>query len=237
MPRQSLFLHIQKTAGTSVVKSVSENYGHDLISHLDYWTLSSDDIQRVGFISGHFGYDYARQFMKDRYSFTFLRNPVERVLSFYHYACKEADNYDYEVFKVARNHSIEDFLSKCSNHSNIKPYVWNHQVWQLACGWGNRIKKSINSCDPEAMLEEAKRHISAFNHVGFVETIEQDMELIFENLGIERRGGIKRENSTGRSNSLNVLSSKARNCLHELTKYDQMFYDYAWSLRGDGKKR
>ena len=232
MFKGALFLHIQKTAGTSIVGSVCNHYGRDIISHHDYRLLKPDDVRKLGFISGHFGYNYAQQYMEGRYCFTFLRNPIERVISFYHYARKEADNYDYPVFQLARKYSIEDFLDKCRSHPKIKPYIWNHQAWQLACGWANRIGKNINSWHPEIILEEAKSHLSAFDHVGFVESIDDDMQVIYEGLGIRCTGRMKRENAGDGNNYIAERSKAAQELLCEVTKYDQILYEYAWSSRG-----
>lgn len=71
----ALFLHIQKTAGTSLVNMARRYYGDNVISHADYCTVAPDEIKKFGFISGHFGYAFARPLMQGRYSFTFLRDP------------------------------------------------------------------------------------------------------------------------------------------------------------------
>ena len=77
----ALFLHIQKTAGTSIVSAAREHCGDaNMITHGDYMSRTSEELADVPFISGHFGYDFARQLMGERYSFTFLRKPVDRVL-------------------------------------------------------------------------------------------------------------------------------------------------------------
>lgn len=232
MSKPALFLHIQKTAGTSIVKHVSGCYNHNIISHLDFWTLQPDQVARFGFISGHFGYDYASQFMEGRYSFTFLRDPVERVLSFYCYARKEAENYEYPVFQLAQTHSLEEFLVKSRSDMAIYPFIWNHQVWQLACGWGNTLKKSIRSFTPESMLEEAKCNLCEFDHVGFVESLDEDVQVIHEALQVKSPVRIPRENVGQREKSFFELPESVQSLLRETVHFDQILYEYAKSLRG-----
>jgi len=47
--------------------------------------FTPESLSDVPVISGHFGYGYANKLMKDRISFTFLRDPVERVLSLFYF--------------------------------------------------------------------------------------------------------------------------------------------------------
>jgi len=83
-----LFLHIQKTAGTSIVDWVRPFYGSEnFVSHGDYLNGRTDDeLEKIvnargkaprdfkdfPFVSGHFGFDFARQIMDKRFSFTFF---------------------------------------------------------------------------------------------------------------------------------------------------------------------
>ena len=64
-------MHIQKTAGTSITEAVRPYYQNDIVSHGDYLKHDTANLKNIPFISGHSGFEYARQFMDDRYSFTF----------------------------------------------------------------------------------------------------------------------------------------------------------------------
>ncbi|MCH7920168.1 MAG: sulfotransferase family 2 domain-containing protein, partial [Planctomycetes bacterium] len=96
-----LFLHIQKTAGSSIVELARDHYDKSVISHGDFGGHKPEDFQDVAFVSGHFGYEFARPLMSDRYSFTFLRDPVDRVLSFY-YFCRRMDSNEFEIYSLAQ---------------------------------------------------------------------------------------------------------------------------------------
>jgi hypothetical protein len=48
----------------------------NLISHCDFVGHAPQEFAHVPFVSGHFGYDFARVLMPDRYSFTFLRPSI-----------------------------------------------------------------------------------------------------------------------------------------------------------------
>ena len=124
--KPAIFVHIQKTAGTSMVDLFRRHYQEkQIISHGDYlsgvehfsfnfWKINRkviSDFHNIRFLSGHFGYDFAKQFMPSRYSFTFLRDPVERVLSFY-YFCRTRDPHEYDIYRLCHELTLDEFLKK-----------------------------------------------------------------------------------------------------------------------------
>ncbi len=78
--RKALFLHTPKTAGTSIQEMAREVYGdQNVASHDDYLKLQIAGCKNLPFVSGHFGFEFARPLLADRYCFTFLREPIARV--------------------------------------------------------------------------------------------------------------------------------------------------------------
>ncbi|MEW6077217.1 MAG: sulfotransferase family 2 domain-containing protein [Thermodesulfobacteriota bacterium] len=229
IPVPALFLHIQKTAGTAVVRTVS-GYYEKVVSHLDYHGCRPDDLDRTDFVSGHFGYGFARELMPSRYCFTFLRDPVERVLSFY-YHCRRSDPGQYPVYRLAREKSLDEFLDLALEQPQVMSYVWNHQTWQLACGWGNRDGRYIVDYDPEQMITDARDHLAEFDYIGFTETLDRDMAVILERLKITLSAGIPRINAGGARPRPEDLPSSTRSRLRRITEMDQMLVDHARSLR------
>lgn len=120
----ALFLHIQKTGGTTIVDLAWKHYGYNVCSHGDYEIKSRKDLESLAFVSGHFGYDYARPLMRSRYSFTFLRKPQDRVLSFY-YFCRTRDPEEREIYRLAQEMSLKSFLKAGFEHPLVKSLIWN----------------------------------------------------------------------------------------------------------------
>ena len=229
MPTPALFLHIQKTAGTSVVNTVKKYYGNNFISHLDYHLHKPGEFCDTDFVSGHFGYDYAQQLMKPRYCFTFLRDPAERVLSFY-YFCLRSNPEDYEVYKMAQELNIDDFLDLGLDHPKVKPFIWNHQAWQLASGWGNAVRKSISSYDEKDMINSAILHLAEFDHVGFRETFDEDMAIILNGIGIKNVCQVAKTNVGHNRSRIEDLPPSTRDRLRRITVLDQILYDNEWAI-------
>ncbi|RLL49162.1 hypothetical protein D8Y20_13225 [Mariprofundus sp. EBB-1] len=229
----ALFMHIQKTAGTSIVEIAKQHYGDkNIVSHGDYSGRKPECLSGKLFISGHFGYEYAESLLSSRYSFTFLRDPVERVLSFY-YFCRTKKTNEHPIYQVAQSSSLEVFLRAGIREPSVRAYILNNQVWQLAHGFGgeNSIAFRKFFFRPEELLDLAKMHLNNFSHIGFTETFEKDEKIVLSALRIPESEGGMRINVTKNRPSIADLSITESKLLEELTLWDQLLYQYAWSRR------
>jgi hypothetical protein len=239
--KPAAFVHIQKTAGTTIVNLARSAYGNEhVISHgdffdgLDHFPLADYEyfqkeqmrkkFGNIRFLSGHFGYDFAKQFIRDRYSFTFLRNPVERVLSFYFY-CKSCDPTKFEIYELSQRLSLNEFLKLGFSAPQIRGFIWNCQVVQLAHGFGS--SKGSDMTEKE-LLNLAIRHLNDFSYVGFTETFEKDRDNILRDLGI----AVPEEKIISNANPdrpvFDDLSRPTKKLLLDLTELDRVLYNKAW---------
>lgn len=228
--RPALFLHIPKTAGTSIVDIAAPYYGEGLISHGDYHGCPPSDFRNVPFVSGHFGYSYARPLMDGRVSFTFLREPRERVLSYY-YFCRSRDPQEWPVYALAQQLTLVEFLRLAFSDGNVKSAIWNGQVWQLAHGWANLDRRNITLWEPAELLELAIRHLDEFDHVGLTETFQQDQDVILDLLEIPRPEVSVTSNRTENRPRVAELEPAVQEVLTELTELDQVLYDEVCARR------
>ena len=58
--KKGLFLHIQKTAGSSLITFARQHYWRNLINHGDFAGHHPDEFKNTKFLSGHFGYNFAK---------------------------------------------------------------------------------------------------------------------------------------------------------------------------------
>jgi len=222
--RPALFLHIPKTAGTSIVEIAAPYYPGGFVSHGDYHGHPPKDFEQIPFISGHFGYSYAQPLMRGRVSFTFLREPRERVLSYY-YFCRTRDPEEWRVYALAQQLTLEGFLRRAQVDAHVKSAIWNGQVWQLAHGWANLDQRNITQWQPEELLELAVRHLDEFDHVGLTETFASDRDIILDLLEVPRPETAVAANRTDGRPMLGNLEAEAQELLTELTELDQALYD------------
>lgn len=226
----AVFMHTQKTAGTSLITLARRYYKEDMISHGDYLKHTPESLSRIGFVSGHFGYAYARPLMQSRYSFTFLRDPAERLLSFY-YFCRKSDPTEYPVYRMAQELKLEDFLAAGLESPEIRPYLWNQQAWALACGWGNPGRLKSHEIPEERILADALAHLEEFSHIGFTETFDEDMATIFRALRLPAPDGEWIRNANAGRPRLPEVSDAARRLIGQLTQLDDILYRHAWATR------
>ncbi len=222
----ALFLHIQKTAGTSIIHLARQYYGDSLVSHGDCWGKSCEQLSRFRFVSGHVGYDFARHLMPGRYSFTFLRDPVERILSMY-YFCRTRNPDEFDIYKKAHEMDLPEFLEAGFHDPCVRKNIWNNQVWQLAHGYAHLDGRGITDFGESELLRLAKAHIGEFSHVGFTETFLADSLPILKALRLPRVSEMPRVNETvGRSKDTKFPAA-IREKLERLTELDRQLYDYA----------
>jgi hypothetical protein len=90
-----LFMHIPKTAGTAFREAMIENYKHSQVAYLyphppgllvsNLGLLPLEQRARFRIVMGHFQYGI-HEFLPQEYTYvTIVRDPVERVISHYHY--------------------------------------------------------------------------------------------------------------------------------------------------------
>lgn len=247
----AIFIHIQKTAGTSMVDIARLHYQQNIISHGDYlkgvyhspfkkdfWINEQviSNFRSIPFLSGHFGYDFARLFMRGRYTFTFLRDPIDRVLSFY-YFCKNRDPNEFETYRLCQQLSLDEFLKMGLEQPEIKFFIWNNQVWQLACGFGNIENRGLSSFESTELLDLAIKHLENFSYIGLTETFEQDRDRILTDLGIALPEEKIISNATPARPTSQDLPRSTLKLLEKLTYLDQILYQSVWSQRIQNSRR
>jgi len=226
----ALFLHIQKTAGTSIIELARQHYNGSLISHGDFMGHKPEEFVKTLFVTGHFGYQFAECLMPSRYSFTFLRNPAERVLSFY-YFCRTRDPNELSIYQKAHDFDLVRFLRAGLEDEIVRSRIWNSQVWRLAKGPILGVDDPIVVDSPEEMLNRAISHLGNFSHIGFTETFEYDRKIILSALSIPETTKEVRVNVSENRPTADDLSPDESMALEELTALDQRLYQYAWSRR------
>ena len=243
-PRKAVFLHTQKTAGTSIVEMARVAYGlHNVVSHADYVQRGLDECLSVPFVSGHFGYGFAKPIMDGRYSFTFLRDPIDRLISLYSF-CRSRRPEEYPIYEAAQRLSLENFLllaEEPSARSNLSEWqdhretVWNHQTWQLAQGWGCHLvgnpRKRITEFSSDELLRLAIKNVKKFDYIGFTETFDEDCINILTDIGIPPPEKILKSNASQTKLHRDDIPRSTMALLQDFTRLDQKLYDAAWSRR------
>ncbi len=179
------FLHIPKTAGTTLNDILRANYAQEAV--LDVYDnagfhkmreLPQKDLDALQLIQGHmFVHDFDILFAnnKNLKAVTFLRNPVARVVSEYHFLKAWPEQHLYKLMNEEQI-GLEEFVT--TNRPQLKNHGKNLMVKSLC---GVREKDS-----DDAMLERAWNNLSQrFACFGIVELFDQSLLLLKQALGLE----------------------------------------------------
>jgi hypothetical protein len=214
------FLHIPKTAGTSLITAFSKSLGSDQVlragnpGHLSKASVAS--LARWRFVAGHFRWCDSRDLIAERFSFTFLRDPVERALShyaFHRHHAEEAANPD---ILQCRTHTLEDLLSADGDGDQFS-FLTNHQTWFLS-----GIEDV--ACPPREVLAAAKANLDSLSFVGVVEDWALSVDLLSALAHVPQISAAIHEN---RSNRTTQVSPQLRRLVEEHNRLDLELYAYA----------
>ncbi|MEH7238302.1 sulfotransferase family 2 domain-containing protein [Bacillus sp. JJ1562] len=174
-----IFLHIQKTAGSSFKTFLKNQFNKDQIwfdrSSRVKEIKKTRDLQCIG---GHFAYGVHENFNLPYTYVTMLREPVDRVLSYYYFVKEKKEGVDRRISKMDIKEFMDEYQAK----------TCNYQTRRIA---GDKVD-----------LELAKKHLlEEFSFVGITERFKESIFLMqkeynFPSLSYETRNITKKRAST-----------------------------------------
>ncbi len=112
--KKIFFLHLPKTAGQSIHAALSDAFGNDAICparvNKQVVLMSVSELNRYRVFSGHLDWSLLDCVRGERFTFTILRKPVDRILSFYFYLRKSATKLSKEELSSPEQQGIKAAL-------------------------------------------------------------------------------------------------------------------------------
>lgn len=219
--RAVVFIHIPKTAGMTLKSIVTRQhhagefallYKERIRQSVDAFVAVPADVRsRYRFVLGHVGYGL-HEFLPQPVTYaTFLRDPIERIISYFYYVLRRPDHFLHET---ARKLGLRDFA-----RSEATAKLTNGQTKYLA---------ELDAQDATAeTLECAKRHLEErFAVVGLMEQFDVSL-LLLRRVAGWGMPWYDRENVTRDRPRLSEIPNDALEAIVEHNRLDLELYRWA----------
>lgn len=195
------FLHIPKTAGTTLTSILDRRFAAADICPTKMWhkllKIPRSELASYRLIRGHF-YHYVHQVLpQEPVTVTFLRDPVERALSHYAHIVRDPIHYFHQ--KVQAQGGLREFL----RDPETLPMVAEFQTRAIGLDLNPmeiattlstqdleslRLEQMMESVMPladerDSLLQRARQRLDRFAFVGLTERFEESVELLAWTLG------------------------------------------------------
>jgi tetratricopeptide (TPR) repeat protein len=240
-PNKYLFIHIPKNAGSLINSLIGQLFLPEECllflfndSFYDRYKrhLEANQFKQLRFFAGHLSYDLSHLIDAD-YKITFLRNPIDRVLSHYfyyrkiHINCNQTIDFNGNPCPLIDYNLSweEDLLQQLTAPFAVKHLeLSNCQTWQLAFNIYNRPHEVWSDRE---VLEMAKQHLDDFNFVGIYERLNSDLARLFQEQGWQLPEQLERVNATVERKQISEVDSHVIDVIRSQNALDIELYDYA----------
>lgn len=233
-----LFHHIPKTAGTTLIGFLDQQFDTSQILPSNYFKKPARDVLKkeiiqkkkdllkYEFIRAHFPANGFNKSFEDYYRVTILRNPTKRLFSLFNdwrtkseESLKNAHLDDIKCASIARSFNISDFLKHITHP--IQALFDNGQVRILS---GSMTKETLDASD----LKKAKETLDSINLVGTTEMLDVCIMLISQNFDWNYPEQIQSLNT--RKYDQSEINFADKDIIYNHVKWDNELYSYAQQL-------
>jgi len=249
----TVFIHIQKTAGSTLNKMLIENFGIKESINANYdniFCFSAGELGKKSFLYGHINYDCLSYIHKRKVQLvTFFRDPIQRIISLYYYWLSfEPVNpgWNKMIALASEYNSIEKFFENAVVRNS--PDVWNHMTWAIIGDekwrmWKAQVSKPMDKVALDALLRDEfrpfiKSRLLEFKMVGIQEEFDCSIKLLFNVLGKPAPSLTEKINSFENLKNFNdgrfkqsvvkeMITDRLLGSLGELVLIDRIVYEEA----------
>lgn len=239
MNKPLYYLHIPKTAGTSLISFLDAQFEQSQICPAqllpELFKLDSNVTSRYDFFRGHLWYGLNDYVGKELNYITMLRDPVQRTISWYSHVKRDPNAYRHDRV-VGENWSLLDFVTDKETQWDMV----NAQTLFLAVdldferlskdpvGYGRSVVQDYAARNNDrALLDLAKSRLEKFLFVGIAERMRHSLQLLSHSIDVYPHFSHPKLNVSENRPSDSELSSDTIQAIKEVTCLDQELYDWA----------
>lgn len=225
-----IFLHIPKTAGSSLGHAIHRQYEHSSIFFINgnnpehsiekFVSLPDDQRSRFLCISGHIPFGLHEYIPRNVVYSTILRDPVDRILSLYHHVLRETSHYMYETV-ISKKMGLLDFVG-----SGLSRELCNDQT-RMISGIGEWNQKTDRTMVDETAFQKAMKNIEIFFPVvGLTEMFDESL-LLMQDVYSWNNVFYTNRRVFDDGSEKKPVDAFVLKVIRERNQYDLMLYDYA----------
>lgn len=190
-PRTVVFLHIPKTAGQTVHTELTRVIGEAQTSPVRVHTQAAPGAQfppGYRLYSGHLDWTDLETLPADRFTFSVLRDPYERIASFYFYLLKKAEGTDAATLQRPEHTGLRTILERSADdyffggNAGWRKFIRDHYdnfyctyfATRRMRGWAEVSKLKKSELMARAMA--GTKAVSAFYGMDGLARLETDLE-------------------------------------------------------------
>jgi hypothetical protein len=230
------FMHIPKTAGISLRNMIADQLPVEAtLSHAHWQGRQARDPNAYQFVTGHVPFSYIRRFVRPPIVMTFLRDPIDRAISHFHFYKSlppaevarqkrelghEAWHDTVEIWKRTKDLEIGDFLVK-------EPELARRVLGNVQTSYflDDGIRDASSPLLAGSVLpEDVVRNLHRCNVIGLTERMQESLTLLYHQVGLAPVRQLARANATERRPTVRDISSRTLAALTELTQLDAQLY-------------
>lgn len=231
-----IFFHVPKCAGSTVYASIRNAIGRrslidrltgrsrSVLLHTVYHSSTIGNLiskaRRASFVHGHFDWaTYGNMECRNNdFLFTFLREPVSRLISSYNFFCSEQGWIYADLPGTPQDYDFEKYLEV-----SIQQNAWAVDNIMVRMFSGRFDANPQSDADWIALVDQASRRVSEFDFVGFHENFENDFKAVIHKLGFG--GATLLTTNTTKKNRVDLSQvSASQDVVSRCTKWDDILY-------------
>lgn len=229
-PAPLIFVHIPKAAGSTLQEIIVRHYqgarGFRFTGDSErlaaFKSLTPEQRDSFDLLQGHVHFGLHELLSRPATYFTMLRDPVDRIVSHYHFVMANPGHYLYD--KIAgRGFTLHDYAVTRASHE-----LDNDQVrWLCAADHFDVPVGRVS----RAMVEEAKWNLAnAFAVFGIMERFDDSLRCLKAAFGWRDVSPPERRNVNRHRPRLEQVPQNTLDAIRRINRYDIELYDFAIGL-------
>ena len=219
--KKLIFQHLPKCGGTTFNSILTQNYTKEetfsikvidgiKLNTNDFTQLSQTEKDKINLLRGHMEFGLHENFLSDSDYITFLRDPIERIISFYYYVKRVPKHGLYKTHGFTNETTLHEFVTKIKRGD-----INNGQI---------RFISGLDDTE-DKMLERAIYNIdNHFSHVGLLERFDESI-LLLQKMYNWKKPYYEVSNKTQNRKSVNSIKPETLQAIKELNNGDLILYN------------